>query len=90
MKLLHPEPGEGGYARGATHLGAAPLDQNDRENADYVVGLLTPDRILRQARSLLQEAERRGAGWSICNAPPGAMTGVSHSTPGCSQSSETP
>ena len=36
------------------------------------MGSLTPDGILRQARSLLQEAGRRGAGWTICDAPPGA------------------
>ena len=70
VELLHPGPGEGGYTRGATRLGATPLDQNTRENADYVVGSLTPDGTLRQARSLLQEAERRGAGWIICDAPP--------------------
>ena len=72
VELLHPGPGEGGYTRGATRLGATLLDQSTRENADYVVGSLTPDGILRQARKLLQEAELRGAGWIICDAPPGA------------------
>ena len=28
--------------------------------------------ILRQAQSLLREAGRRGAGWIVCDAPPGA------------------
>ena len=71
MELLHPGPGEGGYARGAKRLGATPLDPGTQENADYVVGSLTPDGILRQAQSLLREAGRRKAGWIVCDAPPG-------------------
>ena len=71
-EILHPGPGEGGYTRGAVRLGATPVGPEAPGTADYVTGSLTPDGILRQTRSLFQEAKRRECLWIICDAPPGA------------------